>query len=144
MGYNFQDLWWNSPANSEPGWGVNITHQGNILFATWFTYGPDGKGVWYVMSNGARQADPGSPVDQYGMMMPMYTGYTYSGALYSTTGAPFSNYDPSRFQFVQVGNATFDFPNPSIGTFTYTVNGVTQAKTITRQVYSATMTTCHY
>ena len=32
---NYQDLWWN-PAES--GWGVNFTHQGDIIFATWFTY----------------------------------------------------------------------------------------------------------
>ena len=35
---SYEGLWWNSPANSESGWGLNITHQGNILFATWFTY----------------------------------------------------------------------------------------------------------
>jgi len=136
--FNFQDLWWNSPANSEAGWGVNITHQGNILFATWFTYGADGKGVWYVVSNGARVPD--SSTDIYGMAM--YTGYTYTGPLYQTSGAPFSNYDPSKFTFTQVGTATFDFSSPNLGTFTYTVNGVTQTKTITRQVYSTT-TTCH-
>jgi hypothetical protein len=34
---NYQDMWWN-PAES--GWGVNLTHQGDILFATLFTYAP--------------------------------------------------------------------------------------------------------
>ncbi|HEX4782635.1 MAG TPA: hypothetical protein VH301_17895, partial [Usitatibacter sp.] len=36
--FNVQGLWWRSPAGSESGWGVNITHQSNTLFATWFTY----------------------------------------------------------------------------------------------------------
>ena len=36
---NFQDLWWNP---SESGWGVNVAHQGDILFATLFTYDENG------------------------------------------------------------------------------------------------------
>ncbi|HEX5633216.1 MAG TPA: S8 family serine peptidase, partial [Gemmatimonadales bacterium] len=31
---NYSDLWWN-PAES--GWGVNLEHQGDVIFATWFT-----------------------------------------------------------------------------------------------------------
>src|SRR6185436_19047761 len=45
---NYQDMWWRSPAGSEPGWGVNIAHQGDVLFATWFTYAADGRGLWLV------------------------------------------------------------------------------------------------
>ena len=26
---NFTDLWWRSPANSESGWGINLTQQGD-------------------------------------------------------------------------------------------------------------------
>src|SRR5206468_7183255 len=51
---NYSDLWWRSPAGSENGWGVNITHQGDILFATWFTYDASGRGLWLVLSNGAK------------------------------------------------------------------------------------------
>src|SRR4029450_7840006 len=51
---NYQDLWWNA---SESGWGMNITHQDDILFATLFTYAADGQGMWLVMSAGLRQAD---------------------------------------------------------------------------------------
>ena len=39
---NYQGLWWNSPAGSESGWGINITHQGDTLFVTWFTYDSGG------------------------------------------------------------------------------------------------------
>ena len=49
---NVQDLWWN-PAES--GWGLNIAHQDDTLFATLFTYGADGGGIWLVMSNGLRR-----------------------------------------------------------------------------------------
>ncbi len=123
----FQDLWWASPANSESGWGVNLAHQGDILFATWFTYGDDGKGIWLVMSNGMRTAPN-----------------TYSGALYRTTGPPFNAnpWNPAQVMVTQVGNATFTFTGPSAGTFAYTVGMVTQTKAITRQVYS-TPTLCY-
>jgi hypothetical protein len=26
------------PGGSESGWGVNLTHQGDTIFASWFTY----------------------------------------------------------------------------------------------------------
>src|SRR5262249_46385393 len=56
---NYQGLWWRSPANSESGWGVNLAHQGDILFATWFTYDASGAGQWFVMSNG-NKTGPGT------------------------------------------------------------------------------------
>lgn len=39
---DYTDLWWNSPDNSESGWGVNVVQQGDIVFATFFIYGADG------------------------------------------------------------------------------------------------------
>ncbi|HEX3098491.1 MAG TPA: hypothetical protein VHQ02_12285, partial [Usitatibacter sp.] len=119
---NFQDLWYRGDV--EKGWGVNITHQDDTLFATWFTYGADGKGMWLVMSSGSKTATN-----------------TYSGALFRTTGAPFNAYDASKFAFTQVGTATFTFTDFSNGTFTYTVGSVTQSKPIVRQVFR-TPTAC--
>ena len=124
---NYSDMWWRAPAGSESGWGVNLTHQGDILFATWFTYGADGKGEWFVMSDGAKTG-PG----------------TYSGALYRTTGPAFSAspWYGSEVAAEPVGTATFAFNSANDGTFTYTVNGETQSKPITRQVYSSPATVC--
>ena len=70
---NVEGLWWRPPAGSESGWGVNITHQGDILFATWFTYDVDGSGMWLVMSDG-NQTAPNK----------------YEGPLYRTTGPGFN------------------------------------------------------
>src|SRR5205814_2240827 len=42
---NYQDLWW-AAGGVESGWGVNVTQQGETLFATWFTYGSDGAPLW--------------------------------------------------------------------------------------------------
>ena len=39
---NYQGVWWNAPPGSESGWGINFAHQGDSLFATWFTYDVDG------------------------------------------------------------------------------------------------------
>jgi hypothetical protein len=127
-GPNYQDLWWRSPAASESGWGVNLTHQGNILFATWFTYDASGKGMWLVMSNGARVGNTS----------------TYTGALYRTTGPAFSAtpWDKSQVSITQVGTATFTFDDANSGTFSYTVNGVSGSKVITRQVFSTPTTVC--
>src|SRR5262249_48860896 len=45
---NYQGLWWAAPAGSESGWGINFAHQGDIIFATWFTYDSNGKPTWFV------------------------------------------------------------------------------------------------
>jgi hypothetical protein len=124
---NYQGLWWRSPANSESGWGVNLAHQGDILFATWFTYDASGAGQWFVMSNGNKTA----------------TG-TYSGTLYQTTGPSFdaNPWNPALVSYTPVGNATFAFTDADNGTFTYTVNGVTQSKPIVRDVFALPAPTC--
>jgi len=124
---NFQDLWYKFPAESEAGWGVNLTHQGDILFATWFTYDSTGKGMWVVGPNTART-----------------TGNTFSGPLYRTTGPAFNAnpWLPSAVVATPVGNATFTFTDANNGTFSYTLNNVSQSKAITRQVYSTPPTVC--
>jgi len=124
---NFTDLWWASPAGSESGWGLNIQHQGDTLFITWFTY-ETMQSVWFVGSNIARTGPA-----------------TYSGTLYRTNGPPLSAspWDPSRVQRTAVGNATLEFRDAANGTFTYTVGATSASKQITRQVYAAPTSACH-
>ena len=119
---NFQDLWWN-PA--QPGWGVNITHQGNTLFATLFTYDASGRGMWLVMSNG----------EQIGAA-------SYSGTLYRTTGPAFNASPWTPNANVAVGTMTFNFVAGNSGTLTYTVDGIEVTKSIERQTFSAPATEC--
>ena len=122
---NFQDLWY--AGEVERGWGVNLTHQGDILFVTWFTYDTNGRGMWLVGPNVART-----------------TGNTFTGALFRTTGPAFSNnpWDPAGLGFTEVGNATFAFSDANGGTFSYTVNGTSGSKAITRQVFALPATIC--
>ena len=35
---NYTGLWWAAPTGSESGWGIYLAHQGDTIFATWFTY----------------------------------------------------------------------------------------------------------
>ncbi len=124
---NYQDLWWRQPGGSENGWGVNILHQGEVLFATWYTYGPDGTDMWMVMSAGTKIAER-----------------TYKGDIHRTTSGPFNAYDPSLFKATLVGTGTFTFVDGNNGTFSYTVDGVTQSKPITRYLFATPLTTCSF
>jgi hypothetical protein len=126
LAYNYQDLWWAAPAGSEAGWGVNLTQQGETIFATWFTYDLDQTPLWLSVT------------------APQTTAGTFSGTLYRTTGPPFNAtpFLPAAVTATAVGTATFTFSNGNTGTFSYTVNGVSQTKSITRQVFVAPGTVC--
>jgi hypothetical protein len=124
---NFTDLWWRSPAGSESGWGLNLVHQGDVIFATWFTYAADGSPLWLVGSDLRRTA-----------------AGTFTGDLYRTTGPAWFAvpWDPNAVMRTRVGTATLGFTGASEGTFTYTVDGASASKPITRQVFAAPRTAC--
>ena len=119
-------LWWNSPAGSEFGWGINFAHQGDIVFATWFTYGADGKPWWLIVE--AHKTAPG----------------IYAGAVSTVTGPPFNSvpFDSSKVVETVVGTATLAFSDGDNATFGYVVNGIAQTKSITRQVFADPVPVC--
>jgi hypothetical protein len=121
---NYQDLWWAVPAGSEAGWGINLTHDGDTIFATWFTYDQNRTPMWLVVT--ANKTAPG----------------TYSGSqVFRLTGPPFSSVpfppqgSPGGATGINVGTAKFTFSDGNTGTFMYTVNGITQTKNITRELF---------
>lgn len=128
---NYQDIWWAAPAASEDGWGINLTHQGSTIFASWFTYDSDRAPMWLVVT--ALQTGPA----------------TFTGDLYRTTGPPFNAApfppigSPGGAVPTNVGTATFAFADGQTGSFAYTVNGVAQTKAITRQVFRPPGTVCN-
>jgi hypothetical protein len=69
---------------------------------------------------------------------------SYAGTLYRTTGPPFNAmpFKPAAVVGAAVGNAIFTFANGNSATFAYSVNGVSQAKTITREVFRKPGTVC--
>jgi len=125
--FNAQGLWWRSPAGSESGWGLGLTHQGTILFGTWFTYDTDGSDLWLVLPE-TRRAAPN----------------TYTGPIFRTRGPAFSAvpWDPAQVTATQVGTGTITLTDANNGTFAYTVNGTSQTKAITRQVYATPASVC--
>jgi hypothetical protein len=121
---NYQDLWW--AGTQENGWGMSITQHGAILFVAFYIYDAQGQPLWVVMPGGTWNAGFSS----------------YTGALYIPSGSGFGNYDASRFTAnASVGNATLAFTSPSTATLTYTINGATGSKTITRQPFGVPDTT---
>jgi hypothetical protein len=122
-GLNFQALWYKSPAESESGWGVNIAHQGDTFFVTWFTYDTDGSQMWLV-----------------GPAVRKTTGNTYTGDLFRTTGPAFNAVPFGAISFAQAGTVTFNFSDANNGTMSYTVGAVSQSKAITRQIFDVAPT----
>ena len=89
---NVQGIWWNDPDESEPGWGLNLAHQGDILFASWFTYDTDGTSMWLYMSSAQK------------------TGTNrYEGDIYRSTGSPYNDYSAASFDQAIVGRGTLTF-----------------------------------
>jgi hypothetical protein len=116
---NYTDLWWNP---NESGWGVGLTHQGDTLFAAWFTYDLDGTPLWLVAT------------------LPRAAADVFTGMLYQTAGPAFATpFDPMKVTTTPTGTATLTFANGNAATLAYTVNrtsgNVTQSKPITRQVF---------
>jgi len=120
---NHTDLWWNA---NESGWGVNFSHQGDIIFATWFTYDGQGKPWWLiaVLSKGA--------------------GKSYSGPVSTVAGPLFGSvpFGPAPVE-TEVGTMTSTFADGNAATLAYTVNGTSRTKAIARQVFVPPGTVCH-
>lgn len=126
--FNVEGLWWRSPADSESGWGLNISHQADILFFTWFTYGADGSGLW--LTSDLHRTAPN----------------TYSGTVYRTSGPPFSAvpFNPALVTRTVVGSAVISFADANNGSFSYTVNGISQVKPITRLIFASPASVCAF
>ena len=98
-----------------------------ILFLTWFTYAADGRGTWLVASKVERTGSN-----------------TYVGTLYRTVGPPLAMqpWSASRVGVAAAGEVRLAFTDPNNATFSYTLDGVTQSKAVTRQVYATPKTVC--
>jgi hypothetical protein len=120
-GDNYEGLWWAYPPGSESGWGINFAHQGDVIFATWFTYDANGKAWWLVMT---------APKTAQGV---------YSGTLYRTVGEPFFSQFTEPGAATAVGTGTLTFSGPTMGTFSYQVtdgaNVATQTKAIVLETF---------
>jgi hypothetical protein len=122
---NYTAMWWNA---NESGWGLNVAHQGDVLFPMWFTYAPNGQIQWYVVSGAAKQPDG-----------------SYTGEVFRFTGKPFNQIAGSQAFNIsnKVGTANLSFTSTTALTFKYTVDGITQSKNLSRFAFG-TEPTCTF
>ncbi len=122
---NYQDLWWVANG-AESGWGINFAHQGNSVYATWYTYDVDGTPLWLSV-----------------LAPRVGAGNVYTGTLYRTSGPRFDAFDTTKVVTVQVGTATLTFSDGNHARFDYTTNGTgglpiaNQSKQVTRVPFAA-------
>ncbi len=121
---NFQGVWWD-PAES--GWGLHLTHQGDVVVAIWFTYDATGKPTWLVMA-ASKTAQK-----------------TYEGAIYRTTGPAYNaaTFGPSAVTRTRVGTGLLTFADRDNGAFSYSLDAVAQTKNIARLIFADKPTVCN-
>ena len=107
------DMWWAGVQRA--GWGLAIHQQYASLFSVLFTYGTDGKPVWYPMPSGTWTSNN------------VWEGHVYkpSGPMWP---AP---YDPALFVITAVGSFKLDFGNGA-AIFDFSAEGRTSHFPITR------------
>ncbi len=122
---NYTGNWWNP---GESGWGIYVNHQGNIAFATLFTYDGNGRPMWAMMS-GLLQAD----------------GRTYAGDLQQVTGPPL-NAQPftpiTGANVFRVGTMSLTFSSERSATLSYTYQGIAVSKAIVPLVFGQAAASC--
>jgi hypothetical protein len=110
---DFSDLWWNA---AESGWGMQLVRGGDATFATLYVYDAKERPLFYTATLSAADG-------------------TWRGTLYETTGPHFgaASFDPGRVTVRSVGAMTFVPANSEMATLTYTVDGTSVTKSVTRQ-----------
>jgi alpha-tubulin suppressor-like RCC1 family protein/Tol biopolymer transport system component len=115
--------WWKS---SETGWGLTVFDQGSVLAPAWFTYDSDGEPTWFLTAGAFAQPDG-----------------SWRGDLLRLTGTPFDRIEgPAVQSATNVGNATLRFQGDQALEFGYTVDGVTEHKTLAPFPYGARTFAC--
>jgi hypothetical protein len=107
------DLWWNS---TESGWGMQLAHRGQTMFATVYLYDAQGKPTWVTA-----------------VLRP--AGGAWTGDVYVTAGPWFGapKFDPTTVTRRVAGSMTWQSDDAIRGTLSYTIDGVTVTKFMTRQ-----------
>ena len=128
-GIDFSDLWWNA---REPGWGMSVHQQGDVLFVAILVYDRNASPTWYTASAFAAGHDvEGNPL--------------YAGDLYRSAGTPFdAQFNPAALALLKVGSMSFASNGPGRAFLTYTVDNVTITKNVERQTWQQEDYSGHY
>jgi hypothetical protein len=121
--FNVTDMW-ATPA--ENGWKLSVIHHqkigsvgSDVIDATFITFDVNDVPTWFTVKNGSWTSST-----------------TYTGEVHQIDGTYFGNaYSATDTMDTIVGTATLSFVNANNGAFTYTINGITVTKTITRTVF---------
>jgi len=115
---DYSDVWGGGAGQN--GWGLALLQQQSVLVGSWYTYDSQGRATWYLMNGGT------------------WTSPTvFTGTLTKATGSPLLGvtYNAGAFTPSTAGSVTLTFTNANTGTMTYTVDGTTQTKAISRLVF---------
>lgn len=115
---DYNGWWWNP---DQSGQGINVGHQGNVMFIAWFTYDETGKGAWLVMGG------------------PLTTPTTLSGNLTRTRGPALGTpFNPALVTGTTVGSATLTFSDLHHAALAWTFNGKSGTLPLVRESYGTT------
>src|SRR6202162_654795 len=108
------DLWGNE---AESGWGIQFVQRAEILYAPLYVYNASSAPVWYVA-----------------ILQPS-NGTTWMGDLMQTSGPWFGTtpFNPAAVGVTRVGSMTFSATSDKTAILSYSVNGVSVNKNISRQ-----------
>jgi hypothetical protein len=114
----YGDIWWAGAARS--GWGFVLQQQYASMFALMFTYGTDGKPVWYTMPSITQTSNE-----------------VFRGPVHKTASSPWpAGYDPNLLVAPDVGEFRVEFTGGGTGaTFDFIAEGRTNRFTISRQPF---------
>ena len=126
---DYTDLWGGGqPAPTENGWGLNLVQQGDAMFGTMFVYGSDSTARWFSVT-----------------LVPSNGGATWSGTLDQTTGSFYGGaWNNGSVTHLAVGTMTINFSSANAGSLSYTANGATVNKQISRFTFRAPNLAGHY
>ena len=101
----------------EPGWGLQLTQQGNAYFATMLVHGPAGQGIFLTATLAA-----GGDL-------------ALTGDVFRTHGPWFGSpsYNPALVTAVKAGTMRIAWTSGDTATLDYTIDGATVRKAISRQ-----------
>ena len=122
---DYTDIWY---TQAEPGWGINIVQQREVIFASMYVYGSDNTPRWYYASG--------------------LTGSTtnFSGTLYRTMGTYFAApWNPAQLSgAIVVGSMTINFTSPTAATLSYSIDGANVTKSLVRNTFRENNLAGHY
>ena len=120
-GVNYTDLWSNA---QQPGWGLSIDQQNDVLLGTFFIYDKGSLAAWYTVQFAFNSIGPNGAV-------------SYTGTLYQTTGPALGQpYDPNLLRYREVGIANLEFGDDAHALFTYTIDGASASSQIARLTFA--------